>query len=270
MITQVTKSQNVDPKRVFVTGFSAGAAFTYIVACKLSSQVAGIAPVSAVMNTVVTAPCALAHPISQLTIIGNQDGAFNGRPPRVLSAAATAATWRAKNNCPSSTPSFTGRSGSAQESVWSNCADGSAVGLYVILGGAHYWPGNSENAQFGLPPSHPDRQFNASNAIWAFLSGHAAGSNVTASISGIRVHNVNHRSVVMISFRLGEPVVVACTLGLGLGRKLTRTLHLGRGSHTRAVLKAPRGTKAGRHPVTCVFKDSYSRVLTQRRKVTLT
>lgn len=266
MITQLTKSQNIDPNRVYVTGFSAGAAFTYIVGCKLSSQVAGIAPVSAVMNTVVTAPCALAHPVSVLTIIGSRDGAINGFAPRVLSAAQTAATWRAKNSCPSSQPSYTGQSGSAREQVWGSCADGSAVGLYVIQGGTHIWPGDAE---FHLSPSTPDGQFRASPAIWAFLSQHAAGTTLTASLSSVRVKRVKRTSEVVANFRLGEPMIAACILALGRSRKVSRALQARRAGKARAVLVLPKGTKPGRRLLTCVLQDRYGRRLTLKRKVQL-
>lgn len=266
MIKQLTVSQNIDPSRVYVTGFSAGAAFTYIVACKLSSQVAGIAAVSAVMNTVVTAPCALAHPMSVLTIIGSRDGAINGFAPRVLSDTATAAAWRAKNNCPSSQPSLTGRVGSAQEQEWASCADGTAVGLYVIQGGIHIWP---DDAEFNLPPSNPDGQFNASSAIWSFFSKHSPGPNaVGASIASVRVKKVKKASEVVINFRLSEPVIVACALALGR-RKVMRSLQFKSAGVARAVLAVPRGTKAGRRLLTCAFQDPYGRRLKLQRKVAL-
>lgn len=266
MITQLTQSQNIDPNRVYVTGFSAGAAFTYIVGCKLSSQVAGIAPVSAVMNTVVTAPCALKHPLSVLTIIGSRDGAINGFAPRVLSAAQTAATWRAKNSCPSSQPSFTGQSGSAQERIWANCADGSAVGLYVIQGGVHIWPGDAE---FNLPPSNPDGQFRASPAIWAFLSQHAVSKTPTASISSVRVKRVKKIAEVVASFRLGEPMIVACVLALGRGRKVSRALAARRMGTARTILTLPKAIKPGARLLKCVLQDQYGRTLTLKRKVRL-
>jgi polyhydroxybutyrate depolymerase len=167
MIDRLRLRDNIDPRRVYVVGFSNGGAFTFAVGCRLSSKVAAIVPVSAVMNPKIEAPCALSHPVSELSVIGNADGRYNGFPPQVLSAEQTAATWRAKNGCPSTQPARVAQVGSAIEQTWSPCAAGSAVGLYTIQGGTHIYP---EDAEFNLPPSNPDGRFNASSEIWAFLS----------------------------------------------------------------------------------------------------
>ena len=49
-IRSLTASENIDPKRVYVTGFSAGATMAFFVACQLSSQIDGFAPVSSTMR----------------------------------------------------------------------------------------------------------------------------------------------------------------------------------------------------------------------------
>jgi polyhydroxybutyrate depolymerase len=167
MIDRLKLSDNIDPRRVYVVGFSNGGAFTFVVGCRLSRKVAAIVPVSAVMNPKIEAPCALSHPVSELSVIGNADGRYNGFPPQVLSAEQTAAMWRAKNACPSTQPPRVAQVGSAIEQTWSPCAAGSAVGLDTIQGGTHIYP---EDAEFNLQTSNPDGRFNASAAIWAFLS----------------------------------------------------------------------------------------------------
>lgn len=167
MIDRLKLSDNIDPRRVYVVGFSNGGAFTFVVGCRLSSKVAAIVPVSAIMNPKLDAPCALSHPVSELSIIGNADGRYNGAPPNALSAVQTASTWRAKNGCPSTQSARIAQVGSAIEQTWSPCAAGSVVGLYTIQGGTHIYP---EDGEFNFPPSNPDGRFNASAEIWAFLS----------------------------------------------------------------------------------------------------
>src|SRR5579862_2207125 len=54
-ITSLIKAENIDPKRVYVMGFSAGGTMTFEVACTFSSRIAGIAVVSGAMIT--TFPC---------------------------------------------------------------------------------------------------------------------------------------------------------------------------------------------------------------------
>jgi polyhydroxybutyrate depolymerase len=167
MIDRLKLRDNVDPKRVYVVGFSNGGAFTFVVGCRLSSKIAAIVPVSAIMNTKLDVPCAISHPVSELSIIGNADGRFNGLGGYTLSADQVAATWRAKNGCQAGQPARVSQVGSAIEKTWGPCAAGSAVGLYVVQGGTHIYPGDPS---FNLPPSNPDAQFDASPAIWAFLS----------------------------------------------------------------------------------------------------
>ena len=71
-ISQLIAAQNIDPNRVYVTGFSAGATMAFAVGCQLSRQVAGIAAVSGAMRF--TDPCdKLAHPVSEMSIIGTRD-----------------------------------------------------------------------------------------------------------------------------------------------------------------------------------------------------
>jgi polyhydroxybutyrate depolymerase len=266
MIDQLTSQENIDAKRVYVTGFSAGAAFTYIVGCKLSHKVTAIAPVSAVINVKVTAPCSLAHPISVLTTIGSRDGAFHGFAPRVLSASGTASFWRAKNHCPRSRPSYTAQVGSAREQLWTGCTNGSSVGLYVIQGGTHIYP---EDAEFNLPPSNPDGRFNASSAIWAFFSKQAAATaSVAGTLTGVGVKRAQGTSAVVSSFRLGEPVTVVVTLSGGAQPIISRTFRLRQGNR-RATLHVPRGTATGGYGLTIVLRDSYGRRSTLHRQLRL-
>jgi polyhydroxybutyrate depolymerase len=261
MIDQLTQSQNIDPSRVYVTGFSAGAAFTYIVGCKLSSKVAAIAPVSAVMNTRVTAPCTIPHPISVLTIMGSRDGAYGGVPPYVLSATQTAAAWQAKDQCPANY--HQAQVGSAAQRTWTGCVDGSAVGLYTIIGGTHIWPGDPS---FNLPPSNPDAQFDASPAIWAFVSQYRVKHGVSARLLSYGVRAPKHARQVVARFRLGELVTLSFALLAGRNLVTWRLFRLGAGS-ARPVLAVPRKIRAGRYRLVFTLTDAYDRTSTFRKRV---
>lgn len=159
-IKSLTTSENIDPKRVYVTGFSAGATMAYFVGCQLSSQVAGIAPVSGAMRF--TDPCRLSHPVSELEIIGTRDAIPINGSARLLSAAQVAARWRGLDGCASQSSSAT--RGPVYEQTWSRCRGVSGVALYVIHNGTHQWPGPGA--------SGADAQFPAASAIWAFFAAH--------------------------------------------------------------------------------------------------
>jgi polyhydroxybutyrate depolymerase len=159
-IKSLTASQNIDPRRVYVTGFSAGASMTYFVGCRLSSQVDGIASVSGAVRFV--DPCHVSHPISELEVIGTKDLIPLGGSARLLSAAQVAARFRRFDGCdPHSSAAVRGP---VEEVTWSQCKDASGVALYVIEGGTHQWPrpGASGN----------DSQLPAAQAVWAFFAAH--------------------------------------------------------------------------------------------------
>jgi polyhydroxybutyrate depolymerase len=162
LIARVRASENIDPKRIYLTGFSAGGRETYFLGCRLSRVVAAIAVVSSVMRDY---PCTVAHAISEVTIAGSTE-AVNGSSSGVPSAAAVAARWRAFDGCPTQAP-VQRQVATVTEQTWGSCRSGSAVGIWIVQGGHHTWPGT-----YGLAPSDPDAQFNASKAIWAFFAAH--------------------------------------------------------------------------------------------------
>lgn len=165
-IHSLTARYNIDPHRVYVTGFSAGAYISYFVGCRLSGTVAAIAPVSGVM---VSQHCNPAHPVSELTIIGTHDIIPLAGTPRFPAPAKVTALWRRLDRCPATRPKTT-VTGPTSEQTWSSCAAGSAVGFYVINGGVHVYPGAP-----GLPASDPSASYDASEAVWSFFAAHRSG-----------------------------------------------------------------------------------------------
>ena len=163
-IKSLINSQNIDPQRVYVTGFSAGASMTFVVGCQFSSLIAGIAPVSGAMRF--SDPPCRPKPESELLVIGSNDVIPFGGSSRLLSASSEEARWRKADKCTRS--SRAGASGPVTEQTWSHCKGRVAVGLYVVQGGNHQWPGNPS-------ATGPDAQFNAASAVWAFFAAHPRG-----------------------------------------------------------------------------------------------
>lgn len=170
MIGHLEATEPVDPTRVYVTGFSAGGYESFRVGCLLSNQVAAIAPVGVSMNSMLYRTCKLSRPVSTLIIIGSADAGHYGGYGRLPSAPAAAAKWRALDGCPREPPRISQAPGPTRRRMWSGCADGSAVGLNVVVGGTHIWPGPR------LGSTNPDGRYDASVAIWAFFATHRASS----------------------------------------------------------------------------------------------
>src|SRR5207249_862265 len=162
-IDRIRARYNTDPRRVYVTGFSAGAYISYFVGCRLSAKVTAIAVVSAGM---LSQRCQLVRPVSELTIIGTRDIIPLSGTTKFRAPATVTALWRSLDHCPGVPPRVS-IVGPATERIWGSCADGTAVGFYVIRGGSHAYPGSP-----GLPSSDPDSQYNASQAVWAFFVAH--------------------------------------------------------------------------------------------------
>ncbi|MBA3806795.1 MAG: hypothetical protein H0X28_00155 [Solirubrobacterales bacterium] len=162
-IKRIKARYNIDPRRVYVTGFSAGAYITYFVGCRLSATVAAIAPVSGAMAS---QRCRPTQPVSELTIIGTHDIIPLTGNARFPAPASVTARWRGLDHCSSAAPKVS-RAGPVTKRIWTSCAGGAAVGFYVINGGTHTYPGAS-----GLAPSSADAQYNASEDVWAFFAAH--------------------------------------------------------------------------------------------------
>jgi polyhydroxybutyrate depolymerase len=76
--------------------------------------------------------------------------------------------WLAFNQCPATpqTESFA----DVQHDTYANCAQGTAVELYKIIGGKHAWPGS---AGPGWPGGdEPTQSISATQLMWDFFMAH--------------------------------------------------------------------------------------------------
>jgi polyhydroxybutyrate depolymerase len=257
-IDGVIASDNIDPQRVYLTGFSAGGRATYEYGCALSDKLAAIAIVSSVMRSYA---CPLHHPLSELAIVGSTEHtALYGNANGIPSAGATAARWRSRDGCPATgvaSMSTAGLAGVVQRQQWGPCVDGSQVGLFVLAGGYHTWPGTS-SAHF------PDTGYNASQAIWQFFAPLRAASLTTPDATLARATAKGKR--VSATLKLGERVTVRASLRRG-GRTLAalnRQLPAG-----AAVPFSLTGSGKGPARLTLVIRDGYGRSRTIVRSVRL-
>jgi polyhydroxybutyrate depolymerase len=173
LISRLTADASVDPTRVYVAGFSIGAALAYRLACELSPQVAGIGSVGGFQY--LSNPCHPKRPVSVIEIHGTNDyyggscggqtqtnkGCSFGQPGYEPSVLELNAQWRKLDSCPSHTASRV--RGGLSSLTASRCGHGTGVRVYTIQGGGHCWPAVGATDCLS---------FDASLAIWSFLSAH--------------------------------------------------------------------------------------------------
>ena len=173
LIEELSASIDIDPDRIYATGFSNGAILTYRLACELSDLLAAVSPVSATPAELDMQACAPDRPVPLIHFHGTADDPnpyYGGELPSgfyFLPVGDTMQFWVANNGCP--TQPQTTVSGSITHDVYAPCDSGSAVELYTITGGKHAWPGGEAvNQAMG----EPNMEISATALMWEFFLSH--------------------------------------------------------------------------------------------------
>ncbi len=256
-IRRLTASEHIDPNRVYVTGFSAGATMSFFVGCNLSRQVDGIAVVSGWMRY--QDPCAISAPVAMLLVMGTHDAQPIGGTAVLMSASGMAARWGKLDRCAAQSSAIA--SGPVTATAWNRCRGASGVGLDVIQDGTHQWPGAPQST--GV-----DTQYDASRALWAFLAAHPRTATLRASLSSLGVRQSRYGRWVRIGLRVGESSV-KLRVTLSLHRRIvgSRTFRPRKGAHDLLTLPIGSTVKRGRYSITLSFSDPRGRHLTIVRTV---
>lgn len=144
VLDQVEASVDVDPDRVYATGFSNGAMMTYRLACE-TDRFAAIAPVAgSVMTT-----CGTPAPASVLHVHGREDTS--------VPFGEHEGPWREAGACEEQVVTEEGplRISTAE------CPEGRAIELVGIAGVRHEWPVAADG-------------YDTANKIWEFFEAHPA------------------------------------------------------------------------------------------------
>lgn len=176
MLDMLGTAYPVDPRRVYVTGFSNGAMLAHRVGSELSGRIAAIAPVAGSLPPGLPRP---ARPLAVLVVHGTADEhvpyrggwgarALDGKAPRA-SVADAARFWRLADGC-TATPVTESR-GRLRTETWGGGADGTEVVVVTVTGGGHAWPGGTRGRWLG--GDAPTREVDASVLIWEFFRRHA-------------------------------------------------------------------------------------------------
>ena len=174
VIADIGGQYRIDPKRIYATGLSNGAIFSYRLACDASEIFAAIAPVAGTLNYI---RCAPTQPVSVIHFHGTEDshvGYNGGSGPDSLvdvpfkSVKESIDFWLSADHC-DTTPQ-TETFSDIQHDTYSNCANGTAIELYTIIGGKHAWPGGGGPAWPG--GDEPTQSISATKLMWEFFAAH--------------------------------------------------------------------------------------------------
>jgi polyhydroxybutyrate depolymerase len=182
LLDTVRRELTIDPRRIYATGISNGAIFSYRLACDLPGVLAAVAPVAGAMPAALVPSCGHTEPVSVLAIQGTADplmpyagGGVARRRGLVLSAARSVAFWATLGGCtapPVTTtePDVAPDDGTrVRRTAYAGCRDGRSVELYAVEGGGHTWPGGPP---VGGAVGRVSRDLDATRLVWAFFAQH--------------------------------------------------------------------------------------------------
>jgi polyhydroxybutyrate depolymerase len=181
LLDTLRRELNLDPRRIYATGISNGAMFTYRLACDLPGVLAAIAPVAGALPAELATKCSEAQPVAVIAFQGTADplvpyagGGVAQRRGRVLPAERSIAFWAEIAGCApapgiAAEPDRVTDGTRVRREAYPGCKEGRDVVLYAIEGGGHTWPGGPAA---GRRVGRVSRDLDATRTIWDFFLGH--------------------------------------------------------------------------------------------------
>jgi polyhydroxybutyrate depolymerase len=166
----------IDARRVFVTGFSNGAAMTFTLGGHFSSRIAAIAPVASQSFAAIDA---LARPLPVYYVVGTADplipyaggttvlwGQARYTPPVQQSVER----WAQLDGCPPTPETLSDENGVRVLRYGPGRGDSEVV-FTVVAGNGHHWPASQEPLPRFISGPVLD-PFSATDRIWDFFQRH--------------------------------------------------------------------------------------------------
>ena len=176
MIDSLVNLFSIDTLRVYATGFSNGAFFTYDLGCRLADKIAAIAPVAGTMPQVSFDECDATKPTSVISFHGtaDNDSPYNGIQGYNLSYDEINEFWSTFNETDIDAKiteiNTNNEDGSSVELYsWENGINCSSVNHYKIIDGGHSWP-NTGTQDSGKGNDGVNKDIDANNLIWNFMA----------------------------------------------------------------------------------------------------
>jgi polyhydroxybutyrate depolymerase len=179
MLDDLAGVTDVNPRRVYVVGFSAGGIMAYRLASELSDRFAAVASVAGPMPTL---DIRASRPVPVIHFHGTKDtmvpyGGPNQTTPKFMkfrSVEETVQAWAKFDGCPEAPTKAPVSHGAADglsitRTTYGPGKSDSEVVLYTIEGAGHVWPGRRPPVKtMGTSPL----DLNANDLIWEFFRKH--------------------------------------------------------------------------------------------------
>jgi polyhydroxybutyrate depolymerase len=156
LIDEVSSEFNIDPTRIYVDGYSNGAAMTFMLSCALADRIAAFGMVATPI--VPWEWCQDPQPVPMLAFHGTADrfAPYTGGENFLTSAPLPDmmtwfSRWGERNRCGDG-PVNTALAPDVNLREYRDCAEGVATRFYTLHGGGHIWPGGLKLPEFGTGP----------------------------------------------------------------------------------------------------------------------
>ena len=190
VIDAIAAKTCIDPRRIFVTGMSGGARMASLLACRLSTRIAAVAPVSGLRAGLPASDsrsCQPRRPVPIVTFHGTGDRVNpvngDGSPRWSYSIPVALARWAELDHCQGA-PHEERISAHVTLVRYRPCAQGAEILFYRTdasgeQGGGHAWPGSvprraaaGKAAEQFLRANEPSTEIDASALMWTFFEAH--------------------------------------------------------------------------------------------------
>jgi polyhydroxybutyrate depolymerase len=176
IVSFMGNSLNIDPLRVYATGYSMGGMMAYRLGCERPDLFAAVGSVASTMPYYLVERCNDTQPIPLIVFHGTDDRVipWTGIGNAYLSAAQTIGYWANHNGCtgdftidnmPDADPTDHTQ---VMRQVMTECA--ADMVLYGVFWGGHTWPGHPLNPALQLGQTSMD--VDASALQWEFFKAH--------------------------------------------------------------------------------------------------
>jgi polyhydroxybutyrate depolymerase len=189
LIDHAITAKSLDPKRIYMTGYSDGGNMTVRFSCEKPGKLAAAGAVSATMRQSQSSlgRCEPSTGTPFIYILGTEDNQVLYSPNVLtdpipylgctaafrcnLSAKAAAKKWADLNHCtvgPTNVklPDTVSDGTTVEVDTYSSCANNALVELYSVINGGHTWPGSLD---FAPRAGITSQDINATQTMWNFF-----------------------------------------------------------------------------------------------------